>query len=160
MRIFVALGTHPQQFDRLLEKIDSLVESEKIKAEVFAQTGSSGYGPKNYKSQKFLSPEEFSKEFDKADIIISHGGAGAIINALEAKKPLIIVPRLKKFCEHTDDHQIDLAKAMHERKKAIAVFGLEKLPEAIEKARNFRAEKESEKELLVKRIKKFLEEGK
>ena len=160
MRIFVALGTHPQQFDRLLEKIDSLVASKKIKAEVFAQTGSSGYGPKNYKSREFLSPEEFSKEFEKADIIISHGGAGAIINALESKKPLIIVPRLKRFGEHTDDHQLDLAMAMHERKKAIAVFDLEKLPEAIEKAKHFRAEKESERNSLVKRLEKFIDGGK
>jgi UDP-N-acetylglucosamine transferase subunit ALG13 len=160
MRIFVALGTHPQQFDRLLEKMDFLAGSKKIKAEVFAQTGSSGYEPKNYKSRKFLSPQEFAAEFKKADVIISHGGAGAIINALEFKKPLIIVPRLKKFCEHTDDHQIDLAKAMHERKKAIAVFDLEKLPEAIGEATHFRAEKESERNTLVKRLEKFIEEGK
>ncbi|MCX6801592.1 MAG: glycosyltransferase [Candidatus Diapherotrites archaeon] len=160
MRIFIALGTHPQQFDRLLEKIDSLAESKKIKAEIFAQTGSSAYEPKNFGSEKFLPPEEFSKEFEKADVIISHGGAGAIINALEFKKPLIIVPRLKKFGEHTDDHQIDLAKAMHERKKAIAVFDLGKLPEAIGKAEHFRAEKESERNSLVKRLEKFIGEGK
>ncbi|MEM0360056.1 MAG: PssE/Cps14G family polysaccharide biosynthesis glycosyltransferase [Candidatus Diapherotrites archaeon] len=160
MRVFVTLGTHPQQFNRLLEKIDFLIEGKKLIAEVFAQTGNSTYVPKNFGFRQFLSPEDFSLEFKKADIIISHGGAGAILNALEHKKPLIIVPRLKEFSEHTDDHQIDLARALHERKKAIAVFDLDELPRAIEKAKRFKAEKESEKKLLVKRIERFIAGGK
>lgn len=158
MRIFLTLGTHPQQFNRLLEKVDSLIEKGKIKGHVFAQTGNSDYTPRHCSFKKFIPPKEYEQEFEKSDIIISHGGAGAIINALKFKKPLIIVPRLKKFSEHTDDHQIDLAEALDKRKKAIAVFDLKELAEAIERAKHFNAEKESERKMLIARIKEFLKE--
>ena len=157
MRVFVSLGTHPQQFNRLLKAIDKTIERGQIKGIVFAQTGNSDYPPRHFSFEKFLAPTEFSAEFSKADVIISHGGAGAIIHALQFKKPLIIVPRLKKFGEHTDDHQLDLAKALDERGKAIAVFNLADLPKAIEKAKKFSAEKKSEREQLVSRLAQFIE---
>jgi len=159
MRIFVSLGTHPQQFNRLLEAIDKTIERGRIKGVVFAQTGNSDYSPKHFSSEKFLSPQKFSEEFRKANVIISHGGAGTVIHALQFRKPLIIVPRLKAFGEHTDDHQLDLARALDEQGKAIAVFDLAELPNAIERAKSFSAEKKSEREQLVSRIKKFIEEN-
>jgi len=159
MRIFVSLGTHPQQFNRLLEAIDKTIERGQIKGVVFAQTGNSDYQPRHFTFEKFLAPPKFSDEFNKADVIISHGGAGAIIHALQFKKPLIIAPRLEKFGEHTDDHQLDLARALDERGKAIAVFDLAKLPEAIERAKKFSAEKKSEREQLTARIENFIEES-
>ena len=158
MRIFLTLGTHPQQFNRLLRKMDSVIGNGKLKACVYAQTGNSTYAPKHYPFKKFIAPREFEREFEKADVVVSHGGAGAIINAMRLKKPLIIVPRLKKFSEHTDDHQLDLAEALDKRGKAIAVFSLEDLPGAIEKAKKFRAEKKSEREMLAGRVRKFLKE--
>jgi len=160
MKIFVALGTHPQQFKRLLEKIDSLLGRGKLKAQVFAQTGNSNYKPKHFLSKKFLAPKEFEREFQKADLVITHGGAGSIISALRHKKPLVIVPRRKEYGEHTDNHQLDLALALDKRGKAIAVLDLEKLSTAIEKARGFNPVKHSEKKKLVERIKRFLVEGK
>ena len=160
MRVFVALGTHPQQFNRLLEKIDSLLEEKKLKAEVFAQSGNSTYNPKHFRCKKFLPSHEFEQEFKKADIAITHGGAGSIISALRHSKPLVIVPRRKEYNEHTDNHQLDLALALDKRGKAIAVLELEKLGAAIKKAQGFNAEKHSEKKELIARIKRFLREGK
>ena len=158
MKIFATVGTHPQQFNRLFRELDSLSASGKINAKIFAQTGNSDYKPKNFPFKKFINSAEYEKEFGKADAIVSHGGAGAIIAALKAKKPLVIVPRRKKFSEHTDDHQLDLAEALGRRGKAIYVKDLSALPEAIGKTVNFRPEKKSEKEMLVKRIEKFLSE--
>jgi len=160
MRVFLALGTHPQQFNRLLEAVDQLIESGKLKGHVFAQTGNSAYIPRHFSWKQFISPHEFEKEMKKADIIVSHGGAGTIISALTQKKPLIIVPRRVAFGEHTDNHQFDLAKAMHKRKKAIAVFELKNLSAALTKAKHFSASNKSEKETLISRISKFVEAGK
>ena len=156
MRIFVTLGTHPQQFNRLLKEIDSL--AKKPGFNFFAQAGNSTYNPKNFPFKKFINPGPYEQEFANSDVIISHGGAGAIIAALRQKKPLIIVPRLRKHGEHTDDHQLDLAEALDRRGKAIAVFDLKELPKAIDKAKKFRAEKESEREALAGRIRNFLRE--
>ncbi|MFH1225497.1 MAG: PssE/Cps14G family polysaccharide biosynthesis glycosyltransferase [Candidatus Diapherotrites archaeon] len=125
--IFVTVGTHTQQFDRLLREVDGLVAGGKIKARVFAQTGNSKYVPKNYGWKKFLDAREYEEAIRASSLVISHGGAGAIISALRAGKRLIIVPRLKEFGEHTDSHQTDLARAMQERGKALAAFSIGEL---------------------------------
>jgi len=158
MKIFIALGTHKQQFNRLLKAMDKIAGSKAIDAKIFAQIGNSDYEPKHFPFARFLRPDEYEKEIKNADVVISHAGAGSIITALQYRKPLIIVPRLKKFGEHTDDHQIDLAKALDERKKAIAVFNPDELLDAIKKAKDFKPKTESDKEKLIARIKGFLEE--
>ena len=51
---------------------------------------------------------EFTAWEEKADIVITHGGTGAIIGAVKKGKKVIAVPRLAKYGEHVDDHQIQL----------------------------------------------------
>ena len=46
----------------------------------------------------------------KAYIVITHGGTGAIIGAVKKEKKVIAVPRLAKYGEHVDDHQLQLIK--------------------------------------------------
>ena len=88
--IFVTLGSQKFQFNRLLQAIDRQIESGEITESVFAQTGWSDYKPVHYA---------------KADVVIAHGGTGAIVGALKAGKKVIAVPRLAKYGEHVDDHQ-------------------------------------------------------
>ena len=57
-----------------------------------------------------MDRDEFSKEMGKADIVITHGGTGAIIGAVKKGKKVIAVPRLAKYGEHVDDHQLQLIK--------------------------------------------------
>lgn len=102
--IFVTLGSQKFQFNRLLQVVDNLETDETI----FAQIGYSDYKPKNYNFKKFLDRDEFANVMDLADIVITHGGTGAIINAVKKGKKVIAVPRLKKYGEHVDDHQIQL----------------------------------------------------
>lgn len=158
MQFFVALGTHSKQFNRLLKALDSLVASKKIKGKIFAQIGNSTYEPKNFPFKKFLTPKEYERKMKSADIIISHAGAGSIITALKYEKPLVVVPRLKRFDEHTDDHQIDLAKALDEKGKAIAVLNLRNLLQAIQRAKRFKPKTKSDRLRLIKRIRNFLED--
>ena len=54
--------------------------------DVFAQTGYSDYVPRNYSYNNFLDRDEFSVEMGKADIVITHGGTGAIIGAVKKGK--------------------------------------------------------------------------
>ena len=110
--IFVTVGTHGQQFDRLLKKIDQLKGEQKISEEIFAQIGHSTFSPKNFSFKKFLSDSEFEKKVSQSSLVISHAGAGAIITSLKYAKGLVLVPRMQEFGEHTDSHQIDLARFM------------------------------------------------
>ena len=110
-KIFITLGSQKFQFNRLLKAVDELLERGTIEAEdVFAQIGYSDYLPRNFNYKKFLDREEFSREMEKADIVITHGGTGAIIGAVKKGKKVIAVPRRAKYGEHVDDHQLQLIK--------------------------------------------------
>lgn len=108
--IFVTVGSQKFQFNRLLKEIDVLIEDGKITKEVFAQIGYSDYKPKNYKYKEFLDRDEFIKVMNKCDKVITHGGTGAIIGAVKQGKKVIAIPRLKKFGEHVDDHQLQIVR--------------------------------------------------
>jgi len=138
--ILVVLGNHPQSFCRLLEKIDELIEHNIIK-NVFAQIGYSDYTPKNYKYKKFVGFNTFLKLISESRFVISHAGAGTIINILSYNKPAVIVPRLKQFGEHTNDHQLEITHALEKKGEIIPVYEIDNLGQAIEKANNFNTKK-------------------
>lgn len=106
--IFITLGSQKFQFNRLLIEIDRLISNGKLEEEVFAQIGYSDYRPKYYKYKEFLSRDEFKEMINRCDKVITHGGTGAIVGAIKQGKKVIAVPRLKKFGEHVDDHQLQI----------------------------------------------------
>lgn len=107
--IFVCVGSRKFQFNRLIKKIDELVGSGDIQEEVFAQIAATTYTPQCYQFKRYLSSEEFKNYQNKADLIITHGGTGAMLGALKLQKQVIAVPRLFKYGEHSDDHQTQVA---------------------------------------------------
>lgn len=112
--IFITVGSQKFQFNRLLEAVDKLVEDGTIKEEVYGQTGYSDYEPQHYKFKKFMDRDEFSQMEEEANIVITHGGTGAIIGAVKKGKKVIAVPRRAKYGEHVDDHQLQLLKEFEE----------------------------------------------
>ncbi|MDU4074082.1 PssE/Cps14G family polysaccharide biosynthesis glycosyltransferase [Clostridium perfringens] len=123
--IFITLGSQKFQFNRLLKKIDNLIEIGVIQEEVFAQIGYSNYKPKNYSYNEFMDRDKFAKMMKKSDIVITHGGTGAIITAVKAGKKVIAVPRLKRYGEHVDDHQVQLLKEFYEMGFIAACYDLD-----------------------------------
>lgn len=109
--IFITLGSQKFQFNRLLKAVDDL----KLDEEVFAQIGYSDYKPIHYAYKEFLDRDEFAEIMGKADIVITHGGTGAIIGAVKKGKKVIVVPRLSKYGEHVDDHQLQLIEQFKEQ---------------------------------------------
>ena len=112
--IFVTLGSQKFQFNRLLKEVDRLIENGKITEEVFAQSGYSTYKPRNYKYKNFLDRKQFSEVMNQCDIVITHGGTGAIVGAVKKGKKVIAVPRLCKYGEHVDDHQLQIINQFNE----------------------------------------------
>lgn len=125
--IFVTLGSQKFQFNRLLQALDDLIDKNVLKEKVFAQTGYSDYAPKHFDYKDFLSRDEFIKCEEKADYIITHGGTGAIIGAVKKGKRVIAVPRLAKYGEHVDDHQLQLISQFADMKLIIPVYEMENL---------------------------------
>ena len=133
--IFVTVGSQKFQFNRLLKKIDELIESGDIKEEVFAQIGVSDYIPKNYTYKDFVTQDEFKEYMDKADLIITHAGTGAIVTALKKDKKVIAIPRLSEYGEHVDDHQIQLIDEFKEMNFIEPVYQIDELKLAIKNVR-------------------------
>lgn len=125
--IFISVGSREYQFNRLIKKIDELIGKGKITDEVFGQIGQSTYIPKNFRYKKFVSQEEFKSLQRRANLIISHGGTGTLINALKQGKQVIAVPRLAKYNEHIDDHQIHVASILDQEGYLKCVLDIERL---------------------------------
>lgn len=155
MKIYITVGTHRQQFNRLLKTMDEWAALNKTH-EIFAQTGNSDYEPKNFKWKKFLSDSEYSEKMKNADIIATHAGAGTIITALNLGKALVIMPRLKKFLEHTNDHQAELAGAIE--KEGLGIFAKDEktFSDAMKKALSFKPKIRAGKEKTLKILEEFL----
>ena len=117
--IFVTVGSQKYQFNRLLEWIDQLVNANVINKPVFAQTGYSDYIPKKYKYRNFIDRKELNEILSKCDVVITHGGTGAIISALKQNKIVIVVPRNSEYKEHVDNHQYEIASCYEGQKMVL-----------------------------------------
>jgi len=67
-----------------------------------------------------LAPREvILAELAAADVVVCHAGSGTLRDALAAGHRPIVVPRLSRYGEHVDDHQLELARALSERITAL-----------------------------------------
>ncbi|MFZ3077909.1 MAG: PssE/Cps14G family polysaccharide biosynthesis glycosyltransferase [Candidatus Aenigmatarchaeota archaeon] len=152
--IFVSLGTHERPFLRLVKEMDRLSCEGNIKEKIVVQLGFTDYKFKSLKveSEKYMSQKKFDKSFNDADIIITHGGSGNILDAISQGKPVVAVPRLSKFGEHVNDHQLQIVKEMEKMGNVFAVYDIGKLLEAIKKAKAAGAKKVKRKTPEIFRI--------
>lgn len=157
--VFLCVGTHTQPFDRLLRKMDEIAIQKKNELKIFAQIGNSKYIPKKYEYKRFLNEGEFEKIVSQSDLVIAHAGAGIIISGLAKRKKLIVMPRLEKFGEHTDSHQIDIASAFAKKNKVLAVFDEKYLLAAIDASKNFNPIIENDTKKIVQELEAFVKKN-
>ena len=117
--IFVTVGTHEQQFNRLVEYMDKWAGEHG--EEVLIQTGFSTYEPVNCAWQKLFPYGTMVENVDRARIVITHGGPSSFIMPLQIGKIPVVVPRKKAFGEHVNDHQVEFCRAVAERQRNIVV---------------------------------------
>jgi beta-1,4-N-acetylglucosaminyltransferase len=158
--IFVTVGNDFRGFDRLLEKMDEIAPL--IPSETVMQRGYSKYLPKNTKYFHFVSMSNAIEYIQKSELVVSHAGVGTIILCKEYGIPILILPRRKKCGEHMNDHQMEIAKALEERRdeNIHVVYHEDQLEETIlkilrEGRRNIPAENIG-KANLIKTIKEFI----
>lgn len=155
--IFITLGSQKFQFNRLLKAVDDLVQRKIIKEDVFAQIGYSDYQPQNYSYKKFLDRDEFARMEEKSEIVITHGGTGAIIGSVKKDKKVIAVPRLAKFGEHVDDHQLQLLDEFEKMQIIVACYDTDKLEDAYRLVQTKKLKKyKSNQKRIIDSIEEFL----
>lgn len=131
--ILVTVGSAKEyKFIRLLKLIDELCEENFLNGEeVFAQVGYNDYTPKNYNYFDMVSDVEFKDYLNKAEIIISHAGTGTVVASVKKGKKVVIFPRLEKYNEHLDDHQLEISELFSEKGYALSALNKQELIEAI-----------------------------
>ncbi len=131
--IFVTVGTHEQQFDRLIKEVDRLRENGCIEEEVAAQIGFGTYEPKRCQWKRLFPYQQMCEYVETARIVITHGGPSSFLAPLQMGKVPIVVPRQKQFGEHVNDHQAEFCRAVKSRLgNIILVENVEELQESIE----------------------------
>ena len=139
--ILVTLGTQNNSFHRLLEEVQKNIDNGNIKEEVIVQNGYTKFDSKQMKLIKEIPQDEFNKLIDQANLVITHGGVGSIITAITKGKKVIAIPRLKKYNEHVNDHQIEIIDSFNEKGYIIGIHSVKELGKALEKAKNFKPQK-------------------
>lgn len=156
--IFVTVGTQDVPFDRLLKAVEKQIKTGNIKEEVIVQCGKTKFKSKNMKFINFLEIEEFNKLLKKANLIICHGGVGSILDGLKNNKTVIACPRLAKYKEHTNDHQLEIINKFSNDGYIIPLKDPNKLDVALKQAEIFRPKKyKSNTENMVKLIENFID---
>lgn len=131
--IFVTVGTHTQPFTRLIKKMDEL--AKEINELVIMQIGHSSYIPKNATYFRFTDEQTYEGLLKDARLVVGHAGLGTILRVLELRKPIIVIPRLRKFGEHMDDHQVEIATILADRGYLAVIYDVRDLEQAINKIR-------------------------
>ena len=105
--ILVTIGTS-DPFDRLLAAVALLPAGE----EVVAQCGNSTVRPENARCVTFLPFDELTGLVSAARVVIMHAGAGSVLTALAAGRRPVAVPRLRRYGEAVDDHQVEFGRSL------------------------------------------------
>lgn len=157
--ILVTLGTQDKDFSRLLKAIDREIENKNIKEKVIVQAGYTKYESKNMEMFDLIDSDELDKLVKDCSLLITHGGVGSILNGIQNNKKIIAASRLKKYKEHTNDHQKQIVKEFSDRGYLLELRDFNKLDKLLDKAKTFKPTKfKSNNSNFIKKIDKYIEE--
>lgn len=129
-RVFATVGTQCP-FPRLVSAVDRWARQSGCTS-VFAQTADEVTDYEGIEAVPFLSPKQYERRFEEADVIVGHAGMGTILAAMQAGKPLLIVPRKSLLGEHRNDHQLGTVRRFQNVRGITTVNEVDELPDAID----------------------------
>ena len=101
-------------FDRLVQAMDEWAAAHPdVPVEI--QIGRGKYEPRHAKFVRLMPVAEYRQRVADARLFVAHAGMGSIISAIEAGKPLLMLPRLQAQGEHNTDHQLATAASIGAR---------------------------------------------
>ncbi len=157
--ILVTLGTNDKSFLRLIRKIEDLIVSGIITEEVIVQAGYTKYESEHMKVFDLIPMDRFQDLMEKCSLLITHGGVGTIISGLTKAKKVIAVPRLKKYGEHVNDHQLQIIENFSEAGYILAAYDVEDLENVLAKVSEFELHiYESNTNHMIELVRKFIDQ--
>ena len=131
--IFASLGTMDMPFIRMAKAVDEFART--CEEDVIVQTGYTDYPYNHAKAFKFCTKDMMQKYIADASVLILQGGWGAISEAMEQHKRIVVIPRYDKT-EHIHD-QFQLIRKLDSLGCVIGVFDEKELSAAVTKAQTF-----------------------
>ena len=156
--IFLTVGTlFP--FDRLVKAVDIAIKNQLIQRRVFAQIGPSDFKPKYMEYVNNMDRDAFEETLHVTTALISHAGIGSIAMGLKYNKPLLVMPRKRKYREHVNDHQVGTAKMFEKLGHVLVAYSETDLPNKIQLLPTFKANpRENQAHVIARRIAVFLDQ--
>jgi UDP-N-acetylglucosamine transferase subunit ALG13 len=125
--IYVTVGTHQQPFQRLLDALADLPAQELV-----VQFGHGSAPPGVAPATAFMSFSEMLHYISEADAVVTHAGVGSILCARRFGHVPVVVPRLRRYGEHVDDHQAELTRALAVEGLVVPVWDTDHLAKALD----------------------------
>jgi UDP-N-acetylglucosamine transferase subunit ALG13 len=127
--IFVTVGTQ-LPFDRLVKAVDEWAGGSGT-APAFAQIGDAAYRPTHMEWDAYLPAARYRQRLEAASLIVSHAGIGSLLVALQARKPMLVMPRRAALNEIRNDHQLATAKWLRQLPGITVVDDTDELNKAL-----------------------------
>lgn len=153
--IYVTVGTMFLDFPRLILKMDDI--AGETGERVVIQIGMGKTYPRHCEYFDFRPHDEVLALQREARVIVCHAGIGSALDALQARRPLIVVPRRKRFREHMTDHQLDVAEAVQRRGWGRMILDIDELPSACASPPPVPASYQPSRERLVGAVREMVE---
>jgi UDP-N-acetylglucosamine--N-acetylmuramyl-(pentapeptide) pyrophosphoryl-undecaprenol N-acetylglucosamine transferase len=116
--VVVSLGTHRFPFSALIEAVRGNLGTER--SDVLWQLGETPASPGlPGEVAGHLGSDRLEAAMRHADVVVGHAGTGLALTALRVGKVPVLVPRRRRRGEHTDDHQVQLARELERRGLAV-----------------------------------------
>lgn len=135
--VFVTVGNATQGFRRLLDAVDAAAGAGVFGNDsIIIQSGNNpDFHALHCLQERFLEGGKFQEMITSADVVISHGGAGSLIHALQVGKVPLVMPRRHKYAEHVDDHQVELVEVLASQGRVIPILEPGDLPDGLDELR-------------------------
>ena len=105
--ILLTVGTDHHPFDRVVRWFDNWLagvdQRDDVEIDAFVQRATARAGAAE--SVEYLSSDDLVTAIQGADIVITHGGPGSIVECRKWGRLPIVVPRDPELGEHVDNHQ-------------------------------------------------------
>ena len=121
--ILVTMGTNDYPFNRLYNAIQQDPLYHDPRCEWFVQYGScEGIKPPAYGvAEPLISRSEMEDMVRRSALVISHCGIGSLNLMLKYRKRTIFMPRVSAHNEFSDDHQLQIAREIKNRRISIVL---------------------------------------
>ncbi len=151
--ILVTLGTQDKPFKRLLIEMQRLIDVGIICDKVVVQAGFTDFTSSQMEIFDLIPMDDFDALMRDCDLLITHGGVGSIVNGLNQNKKVIAIPRLAKYGEHVNDHQVQIIENFNQAGYIIGIHDPSEIEQSLQKVKTFKPKKyKSNREHMMKLI--------